>query len=72
MLANWQDMSTSYRLGNILLVYELAIKFNVEINKEKFIVLDDAADVQNFKILNKKKLKNTCIYVGSFFEGKGL
>lgn len=38
MNANWQDMSTSYRLGNILLVYELAIKFNVDINKEKFRV----------------------------------
>ena len=38
MNANWQDMSTSYRLGNILLVYEIAIKFNVEINKEKFRV----------------------------------
>ena len=36
MNANWQDMSVSYRLGNILLVYELAIKFNVEINKERF------------------------------------
>jgi hypothetical protein len=34
--ANWQDMSTSYRLGNTLLIYELAIKYNVEINKEKF------------------------------------
>ena len=43
-----------------------------KINKEKFIVLDDAADIENFRILNKKKLKNTCVYVGSFFEGKGL
>ena len=34
--ANWQDMSTSYRLGNILLVYELVVKFNIKINKEKF------------------------------------
>ena len=34
--ANWQDMSTSYRLGNILLVYELAVKFNVKLNEEQF------------------------------------
>ncbi len=38
MNANWQDMSTSYRLGNILLVYELAIKFKIKINEEKFRV----------------------------------
>ena len=43
-----------------------------KINKKKFIVLDDAADIDNFKIKNTKKFKNTCVYIGSFFEGKGL
>ena len=41
--------------------------------ENKFIVLDDGADVKKFKLLKKKnKKKNTVVYVGSFFKGKGL
>lgn len=39
-------------------------------NKNK-LVLDDASDLKNF-YFGKKKIKNTCVYVGSFFKGKGL
>ena len=43
------------------------------ITDSKSIFLDDAADIKNFKNQkNKKKLKNTCVYIGSFFEGKGI
>lgn len=43
------------------------------INKKKFIVLDDAVCIENFeKNFKEKKLRNTCVYIGSFFKGKGL
>ena len=43
-----------------------------KINKKKFIVLDDAVNLEMFNHKNIKKYKNTCIYIGSFFEGKGI
>ena len=43
-----------------------------KINKERFIVLDDAVDVDDFKIKSLKKIKNSCVYIGSFFQGKGV
>jgi hypothetical protein len=42
------------------------------IEKKNYIVLDDAADLRNFKNKTFKKLKKTCVYIGSFFEGKGV
>jgi len=42
------------------------------IASKQSIVLDDASDVDSFNQINKKKIKNTCVYVGSFFEGKGI
>ena len=41
------------------------------IRKSKIIILDDAVNIGDFNINNSKKFKYTCIYVGSFFEGKG-
>jgi len=41
--------------------------------KNKSIVLDDAVDLKNF--INRKsriKFKNTCVYCGSFSDGKGI
>ena len=44
-----------------------------KIKNSKSIILDDSADINSFKNQkNKKKLKNTCVYIGSFFEGKGV
>ncbi len=43
-----------------------------KIKKENYIVLDDAVNLGDFKYKNKLKFKNTCVYVGSFFEGKGI
>ena len=38
-----------------------------------FIILDDGADFLNFKFNQSIKYKkNTCIYIGSFYEGKGI
>lgn len=41
--------------------------------KQNSIVLEDAVDYENFEKLKKKnKIKNTCVYAGSFSKGKGL
>jgi glycosyltransferase involved in cell wall biosynthesis len=43
------------------------------ISKKLRIVLDDAVDPNNYKnYKNVKKLKKTCVYIGSFYEGKGI
>ena len=43
------------------------------IPKNLRIVLDDAAEPNDYKTYkNVKKLKKTCVYVGSFYEGKGI
>jgi hypothetical protein len=55
----------------IFLHKQLKQFYNIE--KNKSIILDDAADIKNFRNkIKKKKFKNTCIYIGSFFEGKGI
>jgi len=38
--------------------------------KEKFIVLDSPVDIKDFNY-NKQKFKKSCVYTGSFFDGKG-
>ena len=41
--------------------------------KNKSIILDDAVDIDDFNIKNKKKtFNNTCAYAGSFAKGKGI
>jgi glycosyltransferase involved in cell wall biosynthesis len=43
-----------------------------KINPKKNIVLDDAVNINDFKFKKKIKHKKTCVYIGSFFEGKGV
>jgi len=38
--------------------------------KKNYIICDDAVDLNDFKYFNKPK-KNSCIYIGSLFKGKG-
>ncbi len=62
-----QKKKLSLILINSSLVREL------KLNNLKYIVLDDAADFLSFdshKSFNIKK--KTCIYIGSFFKGKGI
>ena len=41
--------------------------------KNKYICLDCAVDVNDFKIKKPiKKIKKTCVYVGNFYKGKGI
>ena len=37
-----------------------------------FLVLDDAASITDFNLKKQIRHKNTCVYIGSFFEGKGV
>ncbi len=44
-----------------------------KVKKNDYICLDDAVNIEDFKKYKKpKKLKKTCVYVGSFHKGKGL
>ncbi len=43
-----------------------------KLDKNFFLVLDDATDIRDFKLKKKsKQLKNSCVYTGSFYKGKG-
>jgi len=57
-------------LNFIFLHKKLKKFYSVDIKKN--IVLDDAANIDNFKLMKLKKFKNTCVYIGSFFKGKGV
>ena len=46
------------------------INKELKISKKNFIVLDTCIDLKNFQI-NTKIKKNSCVYAGSLFEGKG-
>ena len=79
-----QTHSLNYIFKFILCFYLKKKKLNlILINKSlvnelkligiNFIILDDGADFLNFRFnQNIKYKKNTCIYIGSFFEGKGI
>lgn len=42
-------------------------------SENKWLCLDDAVDINDFKLKKiTKKIKRTCIYVGSFHQGKGV
>jgi glycosyltransferase involved in cell wall biosynthesis len=45
-------------------IYRIDIKNN--------IVLDDAVNIEDFRINKSIKFQKTCVYIGSFFEGKGI
>ena len=41
-------------------------------SKSDYICLDDAVDIEDFKVKKNISIKKTCIYVGSFHPGKGI
>ena len=43
-----------------------------KIEKGKYLILDDAVNLEDFKVKRGLKYKKTCVYIGSFFEGKGI
>ena len=43
-----------------------------KIKDKKSVVLDDAINLEDFKKKKLKKFKKTSVYIGSFFEGKGI
>ena len=63
-------MNLDNRIKYILLNKNLIKILNL--NKKKNIILYDAVDVRDFKNLHNDKIKNSCVYAGSFAKGKGL
>ena len=68
-----------FLLKNLILIENLnyiflnkKLKQIYKIDLKKNIVLDDAVDIRDFQVKKKIKHKNTCVYIGSFFEGKGI
>ena len=43
-----------------------------KVSSKYSVVLDDASSIENFNLSTTNKIKNTCVYIGSFFEGKGI
>ena len=42
------------------------------LNKNDFIVADDGVDLRDFKSVQNIKYKDSCVYTGSLFQGKGV
>jgi len=42
------------------------------LKKKSFLISDDGVDLKDFNFQSKIKFKNTCVYTGSLFEGKGI
>ena len=43
-----------------------------KLKKKDYIILDDASDPDDFNFKNQTPKYNSCIFVGSFFKGKGI
>ena len=43
-----------------------------EFKLKKTLILDDAVDFNQFNKIKSKRFKLTCLYIGSFYKGKGL
>tara|TARA_B100001057_G_scaffold483417_1_gene560147 strand:- start:2750 stop:3847 length:1098 start_codon:yes stop_codon:yes gene_type:complete len=56
----------------ILLVINKKLIKDLKISKLRHIVLDDGADIKKNKFISSYKYKNTCVYTGSLYRGKGL
>ena len=67
-------IKNSYLFKNIKIIFiskNLPKKFNIK--KNKYLILDDAVDLDDFDLKSfKKNIKNTCAYCGSFAKGKGI
>ncbi len=57
---------------NLILINRSLIKI-LKIENLKHIVLDDGADIFNYKLKKSfDQKRNSCVYIGSFYEGKGI
>ena len=60
------DKNTKFILLNKNLNNFLLLK------KNQFIVSDDGVDLSDFNLKQKIKYRNSCVYTGSLFRGKGI
>ena len=63
-------MMSSFKKNISFILINKNLVTDLNISKLKYIVLDDASDFKNRK-KNNNSIKDTCVYVGSFYQGKG-
>ena len=81
---NWQDMASAKRLDNILLVYEIANRYGVAINKEKFrleilyhiewlhkYLMDSSITRNHVLFISRGVLLGSCVYAKYFGKLEG-
>jgi len=55
-----------------LIIISRKLIYDLKISQLKHIVLDDGADTKKIKFSSSFKYRNTCVYTGSLYKGKGL
>ena len=63
-------MLTSLKKNISFIFINKALVNDLNVYKQKYVILDDGADI--IKEKSKKKFKKTCVYIGSFYQGKGI
>jgi hypothetical protein len=72
ILFNFFRKTSAFKNQFFILIHKNLNK-HFKFDKKKFIILDDAVDIEDFKFKKKiKKIKNSCVYTGSFYKGKGV
>jgi len=72
ILFNFFRKTGSFKNQFFILIHKNLNK-HFKFDNKKFIILDDAVDIEDFKFKKKiKKIKNSCVYTGSFYKGKGV
>ena len=72
ILFNFFRKTNAFKKQFFILIHKNLNK-HFKFEKKKFIILDDAVDIEDFKFKKKiKKIKNSCVYTGSFYKGKGV
>lgn len=64
-------INTSFRKNLSLILINKNLIKDLDVYKINYIILDDASD-QIHPLKDKNCLKNTCVYVGSFYKGKSI
>ena len=76
--ATFEVLDASYDLlisigGDGTILRAITFVKDLEIHEQKYIVLDDSADIFINKVKSSNKIyEKTCVYIGSFYQGKGI
>ncbi len=64
-------MLTSFKKNISFILINRSLIRDLKIYNQKYIILDDGADILNKKN-NNFFFKKSCVYIGSFYQGKGI